>query len=120
MGELNGQDPSLELVVRQGITTGEAVVAPGSGPRIGESVIGDVVNTAARLQTAADPGTILVGEPTYGLTASAVLYEPAEEVLAKGKREALTVWRPVAIHHRLSSSERAPVVSFVGRRRELH
>jgi class 3 adenylate cyclase len=48
--ELNHLDPSLGLAVRTGVNTGEAVVAYGSGPQIGEAVTGDVVNTAARLQ----------------------------------------------------------------------
>ena len=48
--ELNELDPSLDLAVRIGVNTGEAVVAYGIGPQIGEAVTGDVVNTAARLQ----------------------------------------------------------------------
>src|SRR5215470_6568975 len=56
MGELNEQEPSLELAARAGIATGEVVVAYGEGPQIGESVTGDVVNTASRLQSVAPPG----------------------------------------------------------------
>jgi class 3 adenylate cyclase len=52
--ELNEADPGLELQVRIGINTGEAVVALGARPKHGEGfVTGDVVNTAARLQSAA-------------------------------------------------------------------
>jgi class 3 adenylate cyclase len=51
--------------VRTGVNTGEAVVAYGTGPQIGEAVTGDVVNTAARLQGVAPVGGIVVGEPTY-------------------------------------------------------
>jgi hypothetical protein len=48
--ELNRLDPALDLAVRTSVNTGEAVVAYGIGPQIGEAVTGDVVNTAARLQ----------------------------------------------------------------------
>jgi class 3 adenylate cyclase len=54
--------------VRTGVNTGEAVVAYGPGPQIGEAVTGDVVNTASRLQGAAPVGGIVVGEPTWRAT----------------------------------------------------
>ena len=54
-------DPS-SLAVRVGVATGEVVVSLGSGPRIGERVTGDVVNTASRLQSTAPPDGIVVAE----------------------------------------------------------
>src|SRR6266496_1262837 len=68
MEELNEARPQLDLAVRIGIDTGEAVVAYGSGPQIGEAVTGDVVNTASRLQSVAPAGGIVVGEATFGAT----------------------------------------------------
>ncbi len=57
VAELDEADARLDLRVRIGVNTGEAVVArPGVGPQIGEAVTGDVVNTASRLQTAARAG----------------------------------------------------------------
>ena len=56
---------------RIGIDTGEAVVAFGSGPLIGEALAGDVVNTASRLQSVAPPGGIVVGEATFRATLGA-------------------------------------------------
>src|SRR5207253_8126611 len=54
IAELNEGDPDLELHVRVGINTGEAVVALGARPEQGEGIVtGDVVNTAARIQSAA-------------------------------------------------------------------
>ena len=51
IAELNDADPDLELQVRVGINTGEAVVALGARPEQGEGIVtGDVVNTAARIQ----------------------------------------------------------------------
>ena len=58
-----------ELEIRIGITTRKALVALDARPEAGEGVAsGDVVNTAARLQTAAPPGAILVDEATYRAT----------------------------------------------------
>src|SRR5919197_5980659 len=60
--ELNAAQPGLDLAVRIAINTGEAVVAYGHGPQIGEAVTGDVVNTAARMQALAPAGHAVVGE----------------------------------------------------------
>src|SRR6266516_2827740 len=57
IAELNEADSGLELAVRIGINTGEAVVALGALPEQGEGIVtGDVVNTASRLQAAAPVG----------------------------------------------------------------
>jgi class 3 adenylate cyclase len=91
--ELNQLDPSLDLAVRTGVNTGEAVVAYGIGPQIGEAVTGDVVNTAARLQGVAPVGGIVVGEPTYRATNRVLRYQPLPPVTVKGKAEPLPIWR---------------------------
>ena len=65
-----------------GIETGEA--ATGLGPAGQLLVTGSVVNAAARLQTAAGPGEILVGDTTFALTETAVTYGDRREVAAKG------------------------------------
>src|SRR5438132_1550006 len=56
---------------------------------------GDVVNTAARLQSAAPVNGVLVGESTYRATRHVIDYEEAEPVVAKGKSEPLAVWEAV-------------------------
>ena len=60
IAEVNAADPWLGLAVRVGIATGEVVVSYGQGPQIGESVTGDVVNTASRLQGLAPPDGVVV------------------------------------------------------------
>ncbi|MGH3128858.1 MAG: adenylate/guanylate cyclase domain-containing protein, partial [Gaiellaceae bacterium] len=61
--EMNAADPSLALEVRIGVNTGEAIVDLDARPELGEAVVaGDVVNTGARLQSAAPPGGILDGD----------------------------------------------------------
>ena len=50
-------------------------------------VAGDLVNTASRIQSAAEPGTVLVGEITRRATEAAITYEAAGEHALKGKTE---------------------------------
>ena len=84
----------LEISVRAAVTTGEAVVALGARPERGEGIVtGDVVNMAARLQSAAPVGGVLVDETTMRSTESAITFEALEPVEAKGKAEPIPVWR---------------------------
>src|SRR5205823_11867975 len=86
----NEQD---ELQVRIAVTTGEALVALGARPAEGEGMAaGDVVNTAARLQSAAPVNGILVDETTYRATRDVIHYDEADPVSAKGKTDDVLVW----------------------------
>ena len=72
--------------VRLAVNTGEALVSIGAGAETGEGLVaGDVVNTAARLQTAAPVNGILVGEKTFRATEQRIDYEAREAVVAKEK-----------------------------------
>jgi class 3 adenylate cyclase/tetratricopeptide (TPR) repeat protein len=115
---LNRPGPAEPLAVRIGINTGEAVVSLAAGVQVGENVAGDVVNTAARLQTAAQAGTALVGEATYRATRDAVAYADQPQVTAKGKAEPLQVWRPTSIRALPTISDRPAATPFIGRERE--
>jgi len=96
IADMNEADPELALEVRIGVNTGEALVALDARPELGEGIVsGDVVNTGARLQSAAPPGGILVGEHTYRATERAIEYEQEGPVEAKGKAQSLRVWRAV-------------------------
>src|SRR5919198_811457 len=82
-----------KLQVRIGVNTGEALVNLGARPEAGEGMAaGDVVNTAARLQTAAAPNGILAGETTYRATQQTIDYSDAQTIEAKGKEDALRVY----------------------------
>jgi class 3 adenylate cyclase len=84
------------LEVRIGVNTGEALVALGARPAEGEGMVaGDVVNTAARIQAAAPPNGILVGEQTMRVTRARIEYRETEPVLGKGKAEPIPVWLAV-------------------------
>ena len=85
--------PNFDLHVRIGVNTGEALVAIGANPHAGEGLAaGDVVNTAARLQTAAPADGVLVGEMTYRATIHVVDYTGAQAIEVKGKQHPLNVW----------------------------
>src|SRR3989440_2431202 len=82
-----------KLQVRIAVNTGEALVDLDARPDAGEGMAaGDVVNTAARLQSAAPVNGILVGETTYRATAETIDYREQEPVEAKGKEEPIPVW----------------------------
>ena len=112
--ELFGEEPLLRI----GVNTGEVVVGR---PREGSSfVTGDPVNVAARLEEAAEPGTILVGERTVAAVRGAFEFAPPETIEAKGKPGGVACRRLV----RGLSLMRPRGVSgfqtaFVGREQEL-
>ncbi len=111
------EEESIEL--RVGINTGEALVTLGARPEAGQTMAaGDVVNTAARLQSAAPLGGVLVGEQTFRSTERAIEYDEAEPVEAKGKSSPVPAWTAVAARSRVSL-EPVQGVPLVGRRREL-
>jgi class 3 adenylate cyclase/tetratricopeptide (TPR) repeat protein len=112
-------EESLEL--RVGITTGEALVRLDARPDAGEGMAsGDVVNTAARLQSAAPVNGIVVDETTYRATRQAIDYRDADAVEAKGKASPIPVWEAVAAHSRFGVDlAHEARTELVGREREL-
>jgi DNA-binding SARP family transcriptional activator/tetratricopeptide (TPR) repeat protein len=109
---------SDELELRIAVHTGEALVTLDADPRAGEGIVaGDVVNTASRLQNAAPPNGVIVGEQTYRATGHAIAYHELEPVVARGKKEPLRVWEAVEV--RREADARRPGAHLVGRQREL-
>src|SRR6476646_9485631 len=90
-----------DLEIRTAVNTGEALVALGAIPAAGDAMVsGDVVNTAARLQSSAPVNGILGGEGTYRATSHVIDYREAPPVEAKGKAEPVQVWEAVAARSR--------------------
>lgn len=108
-----------DLAVRIGILTGEAAVSPATPDR--GFVVGDLVNTAARLQSVAEPGTVVVGEATYRMLQRSFQFEPLGEHELRGKTEPMTAWRALRVltdrTERTRSGSLEP--AFVGREEEL-
>src|SRR5215831_4295820 len=108
-----------QLKARAGVLTGEAAVMPG-GVEEG-MVAGDLVNTASRVQSVAEPGSVFVGESTRRASEQAIVYQDAGSFELKGKEGKTPLWRAL----RVVSGVRGELKSqgleapFVGRDREL-
>jgi class 3 adenylate cyclase/tetratricopeptide (TPR) repeat protein len=107
------------LAARAGVLTGEAAVTLGAEGQ--GMVAGDLVNTAARIQSAAKPGTVLVGEATKRATEAAIAYADAGSHELKGKAQSIPLWEAVrvAAHRRGEGRARGLEAPFVGRSAEL-
>jgi class 3 adenylate cyclase/tetratricopeptide (TPR) repeat protein len=104
---------SVELEARMGVCTGEVVV--GGDDQV---VLGDVMNTAARLEQAAEPGEILVADETWILVRDAVAGESVDLVV-KGKATSVRAWRLRAVGREVSGHQRRFDRPLVGREREV-
>jgi class 3 adenylate cyclase len=118
LARMDEEDPRLDLRVRIAVNTGEALVALNARTALGESmVVGDVINTASRLESAAPVGGVLVGEDTFQATRDSIVYSPAEAVDAKGKEQPVAAW--LALRPKRQPGERAIAGALVGRAHEL-
>lgn len=109
---------SADIRMRVGINTGEVLVGTLAGTDY--TAMGDVVNTASRLQSEAPSGGVLVGETTYALTAHTFRYEAAGPLQARGREQPMTTWlalEPTAPPG--SRRRRRRDVGIVGRQPEL-
>jgi class 3 adenylate cyclase/tetratricopeptide (TPR) repeat protein len=100
----------VELEIRMGVHTGEVVVRTAVNDQ--QVLTGDTLNTAARLEQAAGPDEILVGEPTYRLVRDAIEVEPLDPLDLKGKSQPVPAFRLVRVFGDEQSSRRhdAPMV----------
>jgi class 3 adenylate cyclase/tetratricopeptide (TPR) repeat protein len=108
-----------ELRARAGVLTGEAAVTLGAEGQ--GMVAGDLVNTASRVQSVADPGTVLVGESTRRTTEQTVVYEEAGAFELKGKDGLVPLWKALRVISGARGSLKSTGLEapFVGRDREL-
>jgi class 3 adenylate cyclase/tetratricopeptide (TPR) repeat protein len=108
-----------DLQARAGVLTGEAAVTLGAEGQ--GMVAGDLVNTAARIQAAAEPGTVLVGEATRRASEAAIVYQDAGQRGLKGKTEPVLLWRALRVVAGRGGAQRSTGLEapFVGREREL-
>ncbi|MGB2874645.1 MAG: adenylate/guanylate cyclase domain-containing protein, partial [Gaiellaceae bacterium] len=114
LGELNEElerSYGTRLELRMGVNTGEVVT--GTEERL---ATGDAVNVAARLEQAAQPGEVLLGEETHRLVRDAIETEPLEKLPAKGKAEPLQAYRLISVS--AAEPARRHEVAMVGRERQ--
>src|SRR3954470_15699467 len=119
MTEVNEDLPEgVEFDLRVGINTGE-VLAGAVGQDY--TVVGDTVNVAARLQSAARPGSVTVGERTMRFSTRAIRYDELEPLHLKGKAEPVPAWEAVSVRAEQAVGRGAPgrEAPMVGRGREL-
>jgi class 3 adenylate cyclase/tetratricopeptide (TPR) repeat protein len=107
------------IQARAGVLTGEAAVTLGATSE--GMVAGDLVNTAARLQSVAPVGTVLVGEATQRAASSAIAFEEAGDQLLKGKASPVQAWRALRVVAQRGGHGRSdmPEPPFVGRDEEF-
>lgn len=119
VAKLSADLGSQELSLRVGIHTGEAAVGP-TDDHMG-FVTGDLVNTASRLESAAEPGTILVGEATHNSASRSIAFESVGPQTLKGKTLPVAAWRATRVLSERGGRGRAEALEppFVGRSDEL-
>jgi class 3 adenylate cyclase/tetratricopeptide (TPR) repeat protein len=113
---------NVEPALRVGVNTGEVVSGTwDASGRQDVAVTGDALNTAARLQAAAEPGQVVVGAGTMRLTRRRIRYGPGRDLMLKGKQAAFPAYAALGIREGVGERwEEAPRVSpLVGRDREL-
>ena len=108
-----------DLAVRVGVVTGEVAVTVGATAE--GMVAGDAVNTASRVQSVADTGSVWVDEGTRSLTAAAIAYADAGEHLLKGKASPVRLWQARAVVAEVGGGQRVDGLEapLAGRDREV-
>jgi class 3 adenylate cyclase/tetratricopeptide (TPR) repeat protein len=107
----------VRLTNRTGVNTGEVVTGDSASAQ--RLVTGDTVNTAARLEQAAGPNQVLIGELTRRLVRDAARLEPVEPLGLKGKTESVAAYRLVEVTSAAEGVTRRQDTPIVGRDEEL-
>ena len=110
-----GTDVGLPVPLRVRVGVNSGPVATGSGPVDQFLVTGAPVNIASRLQEAANPGEVLVGQTTWQLTRQAVAFGERQTVRARGLTDEIAAWAV----HTLSSRSSRRTIPLVGRHHEV-
>jgi class 3 adenylate cyclase/tetratricopeptide (TPR) repeat protein len=120
LGRLNeelAREWGIRIATRTGVNSGEVVAGDPAG---GQTLVtGDPVNLAARLEQAAAPGEVLIGETTRGLLGDSVVVERVEPLRLKGKEKPVSAWRLVEVTSRHGQPARRLEGPMLGRDREL-
>ena len=111
---------SVELSLRIGVSTGEVIVGKPQAHRE-DTAMGEAITIAARLEQAAEPGTVLASENTYRLTWTQFKWRSLGTLAAKGVRRPIAVYRPLAAKATAEKIRGIPGLEapLVGRQTEL-
>lgn len=115
------EQEGIDLLLRVGVNTGEAVVASigDSAQHSEDTAMGSAIALASRMETTAEPGTVLVSENTYQLVQAEFEWEPLGDVQVKGVSDPIGVYRPLSprpdAHRSRRMRERGLPTLLVGR-----
>ena len=122
-GEEINRSYGIDFRMRMGLNSGTVVVgAIGDDLRMDYTAMGDTTNLASRMETAAEPGSVLVSESTHRLAREFFAFAPPETLQVKGKQEpveAFRLLRPTEVDTRIGASVARGLTRFVGRSREM-
>ena len=117
-------DNEIDLKMRIGINTGLVVVGSiGNDLSMDYTAMGDTINLASRLESSAEPGTILISESTYRSVKNKFDFAPSKKIHVKGKEAAVTAYKVLSskaddtlVDHEFEGR----LTTFVGRQREIN
>ena len=113
----------VQFRMRIGLNSGPVIVGSiGNDLRMDYTAIGDTSNLAARLQSNAKPGGILISEQTYRLAKDYFEFESAGSIQIKGKKQPQDAWRLIKtteVETRISAAVAKGLSKFVGRKKEI-
>jgi class 3 adenylate cyclase/tetratricopeptide (TPR) repeat protein len=111
----------VTVQTRTGVNTGEVLAAGLDEGQL--RVFGDAVNVAARLEQAAEPGEILIGDATFRLVRDALVTQPVGPLSLKGKSAPVRAWKVLELHPSVTGWNRrldSPLVTRDAELRRLH
>jgi class 3 adenylate cyclase len=117
------KDRGIDFKMRIGLNSGPVIVgAIGDDLRMDYTAVGDTTNLAARMESAAEPGTVLVSKNTYKIASDFFQFEPRQKIQVKGKeapQEAFKLIRKSDVDTRIAASAAKGLTRFVGRENTL-
>ena len=122
-GEEIKRSYGIDFKMRIGLNSGTVVVGSiGNDLRMDYTAMGDTTNLAARMESNAQPGSILVSRNIYRLTKEFFEFQPLGEIQVKGKEgpvKAYQLLRPTQVQTRIAASTIKGLTRFMGRSREM-
>ncbi len=122
-GDKTKTDYGVDFKLRIGLNSGPVIVGSiGDDLRMDYTAVGDTTNLAARMESLAEPASILVSESTHKLTRDFFEFEPLRKLRVKGKaatQDAYRLVKPGDVETRIGASVAKGLTRFVGRDKEM-